>query len=1439
MFDELITSVKAQSAVKSNYIPDIITFCEDPHYLNICDNPENPINLYPLQRISLKTFYRGSKGNKKLKLTNEEIELLKEKDMEYVIDKFNGDDLFREMVLPWGRRCLGEESLIFNPDTGDMSSVGSMWNNNIRKTEVCSLDENDYTFKKKTAKIIYNGIMPVFRIKLLDGRCIDATENHPFLTISGWKKLEELSIKDRIAAPASLPFFTENQDYSDETFRLIGYITGDGCCSVPNQVGFSCSDKNILDDFSECVKSLDKNLCVTHKVRYGYSITKREYVRRNTKNALIDLLRKINLQGKTAHTKTVPEVVLQSSKKQTKNYLQALFSCDGSLYFDWSSRDNKCSPRITYTTVSKDLAYGIHFLLIKFGIFSKLRKKSNIKSNFNSCGHSYQIDIDNCSSTKKYLQEIGFVGKEDKIKKALEIIENITVKNNFVNSIPIEIWEYIDEEKKRLKISTDKKLMSMPVGERKARCRRQYSPSREKIRWINKRLKSNYLKKILSDDIIWMPIKSITTLGEQRTFDLSIDDDNCHNFIANNIVSHNSGKDMVTSLLACYEAMRLLEIPGGNPFTYYGIKAGNPIYILTVASSESQAKILFNEIKTVILSSPYFQDKIGDNGKAIDTSRVFLLTPADKAENEERAKKGIEPIRGNIVILAGHSHSDTLRGHRCFALLLDEIATYPMTSGSGGGEVIFSALSPSTNDFRVQYKENGEIKTRLDSKIVAISSPRGKEGIFWRMWNQCFDKELGRQRFGMRAPTWDVVLRADREDIRRDYPAMTEQMFNMEFGAEFAGLEGEKFIADEYIDKAINPEMGQRLVGVPGIFHYGHVDPAASSNNYAFIIIHVESYIKEIRMPDTHKTKREQRKRFVVDHMKIWTPTTKAGINFEVVDQYVINMSKRFRFTMVSYDAFESRASMQKLRRAGVPVKLTSFRKRYKVEIYKNLEQLLLSGDIVLPGHGPHAKLLEMELKNLKRLWTPSGGFKIGPNEEGEVKTDDLCFAPDTMILMSDYSYKKISEISEGERVITEAGRDKKVLKVYKNTAPSHLCKIHPFYSSPMFCTKNHPFQIVDGGFKAAENLSLNDNLVLSLKIPPPPSNVSFDLAEFAYSDNKQWKKQKDFIQEDKIKCNNANAKWHRRYINLDTDFCLLVGLYLAEGSCHHHGLNFAFHENEIGLHETVENLVQKIFGIGISKSNNIMGKCITISVNSMILKRFFRKLFGYEKAITKKIPSCFMNSDEKCIESLLKGMFLGDGCYNEKEIVFVTTSECMALQVRYLLLRLGIISGFSKSKRKGKEIDINSHKAKYNADLFITSIKWYQSYNKMSTILDLNLSKNISKFHKPKAIFNNGQVNLQICKIEKVNSNCNFIYNLEVEDDHTYITQTNVHNCDSLAGACGIALQQLVSGLPKSEMVYMPIFRETGGQMWNIGQGTYTQGQWNQLHQKFGIGNY
>ena len=57
-------------------IVDIITFCERPDLLNL---PANNLNLFVSQRVVLKCLYIGSRGNEGIRLTDEEIQWLKDK----------------------------------------------------------------------------------------------------------------------------------------------------------------------------------------------------------------------------------------------------------------------------------------------------------------------------------------------------------------------------------------------------------------------------------------------------------------------------------------------------------------------------------------------------------------------------------------------------------------------------------------------------------------------------------------------------------------------------------------------------------------------------------------------------------------------------------------------------------------------------------------------------------------------------------------------------------------------------------------------------------------------------------------------------------------------------------------------------------------------------------------------------------------------------------------------------------------------------------------------------------------------------------------------------------------------------------------------------------------------------------------------------------------
>jgi len=246
-------------------------------------------------------------------------------------------------------------------------------------------------------------------------------------------------------------------------------------------------------------------------------------------------------------------------------------------------------------------------------------------------------------------------------------------------------------------------------------------------------------------------------------------------------------------------------------------------------------------------------------------------------------------------------------------------------------------------------------------------------------------------RLAFKLPTWKVNINLREDDLRNEFKYMSPGEFNMEFGAEFSGTAGEKYVPDQYVDKAIalGVEIGleQRLFGIKGQIYYAHLDPASSSHNYALVVVHVEERIRSKEKNGV--IIKERNKLLVVDHVKVWQPTGGESIKVSEVDNYIIDLSRRFRFAMVSYDNWNSQSSVQLLRRKRIPTKITPFRRPYKMAIYDNLEQLLVNGQIVLPYKGPESQLLEMELKCLKRVYTWNG-YKTEPNPEGLIKTDDI-----------------------------------------------------------------------------------------------------------------------------------------------------------------------------------------------------------------------------------------------------------------------------------------------------------------------------------------------------------------------------------------------------------------------------------------------------------------
>jgi len=216
-----------------------------------------------------------------------------------------------------------------------------------------------------------------------------------------------------------------------------------------------------------------------------------------------------------------------------------------------------------------------------------------------------------------------------------------------------------------------------------------------------------------------------------------------------------------------------------------------------------------------------------------------------------------------------------------------------------------------------------------------------------------------------------------------EFPNMPEEKFRMEFGAEFSGTGGESFFPRDAVESCFrNKNLKEERFGKPGHVYFAHLDPAISSHNYALVLCHKEIFF------DTEKNQRDFR--IVIDHIKYWTPTPDKLISVDEVDKYMMEINRRFHLGLVTYDQWHSQTSILNLRKANIPAMETRFTKAYKILIYDNLYQLVVSKKLLIPSN----LLLMNEMINLQRKWSVSGGgYSVMPKSDGDIMTDDICDA--------------------------------------------------------------------------------------------------------------------------------------------------------------------------------------------------------------------------------------------------------------------------------------------------------------------------------------------------------------------------------------------------------------------------------------------------------------
>jgi replicative DNA helicase len=406
----------------------------------------------------------------------------------------------------------------------------------------------------RPSDFIDNGVRPVLRLTTRSGRTIRATGNHPFRMLDGWVPLEELRVGDRIAVPRRLDC-ESSEEIPDAFVALAAYLIGDGCLRMQTP-SLSAASPEICADVADWAVQIDirpvdtafrrcrKDLCTdqAREQRAGEEFHRHSAAlslsgASSRQNPLTGHLRQMGLMGLGSGDKHVPDAYFRLPERQIRLFLSRLYATDGwasVVYYTRRGTSKKAAKaEIGYCSVSERLARDVQHLLLRLGISAFLRrKKVPYKGETRWAWH---VVMSHTAQVERFCREIGIFSKERQVGVVLDAIGLRAGLAN-TDTVPRAVWRLIREVKG-----------SRPWAEVSALCGRPRNHNwhvdsealgRERLALLAKALDSSPLRALADSDVLWDEVVSVEPDGHAQVYDLTID--GTHNFVANDIVVHNS-----------------------------------------------------------------------------------------------------------------------------------------------------------------------------------------------------------------------------------------------------------------------------------------------------------------------------------------------------------------------------------------------------------------------------------------------------------------------------------------------------------------------------------------------------------------------------------------------------------------------------------------------------------------------------------------------------------------------------------------------------------------------------------------------------------------------------------------------------------------------------------------------------------------------------------
>lgn len=345
------------------------------------------------------------------------------------------------------------------------------------------------------------------------------------------------------------------------------------------------------------------------------------------------------------------------------------------------------------------------------------------------------------------------------------------------------------------------------------------------------------------------------------------------------------------------------------------------------------------------------------------------------------------------------------------------------------------------------------------------------------------------------------------------------------------------------------------------------------------------------------------------------------------------------------------------------------------------------------------------------------------------------CFSGDAIIAIPN-GYINIDLIKEGDMVLSGTGIPRRVNQVWRTWYRGPMRQISIRYNNtPFECTTNHPFLIKGKGWVNAGDLKIGDRVAI-----PKPKAIRDH--EFSYSVKKGLKNNPDGM---------LIHKTHALTIN---DYFML-GYYLGNGWINDKKKRVSF----AIPHKKADVLLPKIReSIKVCKKN---GPSLSVASYELDNQKWYKICLDFGRgAFGKRIPDWIFTSTEEAKKAFLEGYTESDGHTNDAgTILFTTVSPYIAYGIQRLCTMLDKVMSVRLQKRP----------------------PFTQIEGRVVRQRD-TYSLSLPKTTQNKGMeFDENNVWLPITEIKDYSDEL-YVYNLDVEEEHTYLVSNIVtHNCHVL----------------------------------------------------------